>query len=234
MSTEKGESPNAPGPLRRNSLPLVFGLLLLGSLVGQAISGLAGVNADARDAGLQQIGMLEYLTSSSFAVDVAENWQSEYLQFLLFILLTIWFVQKGSPESKPLHKIGRGTDEEQKVGEHADPDSPTWARADGWRRALFSHSLGLTMGAIFLASWLAQLIAGHAAYNAEQLRELKAPLTFGDYLTAPDFWSRTFQNWQSEFLAVASMVVLAIYLRERGSPESKPVGEPHESTGVEG
>ncbi|MFC7486094.1 DUF6766 family protein [Knoellia sp. CPCC 206453] len=220
--------------LREHGLPLVFGALLLLALVGQAISGLAGVNGDARDHGLQTIGMAEYLASSDFAVDLAENWQSEYLQFLLFIVLTVWFVQKGSPESKPLDKTGRESDEEQKVGRFAEPDSPAWAKVDGWRRGLYSHSLGLVMGAIFVGSWSAQFIAGHAAYNAEQIRDLKETLTFGEYLAAPDFWSRTFQNWQSEFLAVASMVVLAIYLRERGSPESKPVGSSHEATGIEG
>jgi len=223
-----------PGGLRDHGLSLVFAALLVLALVGQAVAGLAGVNGDARDHGLPAIGMGEYLTSSSFAVDVAENWQSEYLQFLLFILVTVWFVQRGSPESKPLDKVGRESDEEQKVGRFADADSPAWARAGGWRRRLYSHSLGLTMGLVFLASWSAQLIAGRSAHNAEQIRELKTPLGWGDYLTAPDFWSRTFQNWQSEFLAVGSMVVLAIYLRERGSPESKPVGASHEATGVEG
>lgn len=220
--------------LRDHGLALVFGALLLVALVGQAISGLAGVNGDARDHGLQTIGMGEYLASSSFAVDLAENWQSEYLQFFLFIVLTVWFVQKGSPESKPLDKVGRESDEEQQVGRFATPDSPAWAKVDGWRRSIYSHSLGLVMGAIFLGSWSAQFIAGHAAYNSEQIRGLKAPLSWGDYLAAPDFWSRTFQNWQSEFLAVASMAVLAIYLRERGSPESKPVGASHEATGTEG
>jgi hypothetical protein len=90
------------------------------------------------------------------------------------------------------------------------------------------------MGVIFLLSWGAQFIAGRSAFNADQIQDLQAPLSWGEYLMAPDFWNRTFQNWQSEFLAVASMVVLSIYLRERGSPESKPVGEPHASTGVEG
>ncbi|WP_404385427.1 hypothetical protein LL946_05105 [Knoellia locipacati] len=220
--------------LRDHGLALVFGALLLFALVGQAISGLAGVNGDARDHGLPTIGMGEYLTSSSFAVDVAENWQSEYLQFLLFILLTVWFVQKGSPESKPLDSAGRESDEDQKVGRWARPDSPRWAVAGGWRRRLYSHSLGVTMAAIFVGSWSAQFIAGRAAHNAELIRDLEEPQGWGDYLVAPDFWSRTLQNWQSEFLAVASMVVFSIYLRERGSPESKPVGEPHGTTGVEG
>ena len=90
------------------------------------------------------------------------------------------------------------------------------------------------MGAIFVLSWLAQLVAGRSAYNSEQIQALHEPLGWLEYAVAPDFWNRTLQNWQSEFLAVGSMVVLSIYLRERGSPESKPVGEPHASTGVEG
>ena len=180
------------------------------------------------------MSFIEYVTSSQFAVDVAENWQSEYLQFLLFILLTVWFVQKGSPESKPLDQGGRESDEDQKVGAHALRDSPAWAKASGWRRSLFSHSLGLTMGLIFLLSWLAQFVAGRSAYNAEQIQGLRRPWAGASTSSAPDFWNRTFQNWQSEFLAVGSMVVLSIYLRERGSPESKPVGQPHTSTGVEG
>ena len=220
--------------LRDHGLALVFGGLLLMALVGQALWGLAGVNGEARDLGLQTISLGEYLTSSNFAVDVAENWQSEYLQFLLFILLTVWFVQKGSPESKPLDKTGRESDEDQKVGPSALPNSPRWAVVGGWRRTLFSRSLGLTMGAIFLGSWSAQFVAGRASHNSELIRDLKAPQGWGQYALDPDFWSRTLQNWQSEFLAVATMVVFSIYLRERGSPESKPVGEPHESTGVEG
>ena len=220
--------------MRNHGLALVFGALLLLALVGQAVSGLAGVDGAARDHGLPTIGMGEYLASSRFAVDLAENWQSEYLQFLLFIVLTVWFVQQGSPESKPLDHAGRESDKDQQVGRHATPDSPAWAKGDGWRRGLYSHSLGLVMGAIFVGSWVAQFVAGRAAYNAEQIRDLKAPLGQGDYLAAPDFWSRTFQNWQSEFLAVASMVVLSIYLRERGSPESKPVGASHAATGTQG
>lgn len=220
--------------LRENSLTLAFTLLLLGALVGQAVSGQAFYNENALDAGLPTLTMLEYVTSSQFAVDVAENWQSEYLQFLLYILLTVWLLQKGSPESKPLDKAGRESDQDQKVGRYAEDSSPLWARVGGWRTSLYSRSLGLVMGVVFLGSWSAQLVAGRSAYNAEQLQDLQDPLSWTGYLTAPDFWNRTLQNWQSEFLAVATMVVFSIYLRERGSPESKPVGEPHDSTGVEG
>ncbi|GAB3883226.1 DUF6766 family protein [Terrabacter terrigena] len=220
--------------LREQGLTLAFIALLLGALVGQALTGLAVYNRQAADAHLPLMTLWRYVTSSQFAVDVAENWQSEYLQFLLFILLTVWLAQKGSPESKPLDSLGRESDKDQKVGHYAQDDSPAWAKVGGWRLRLFSRSLGLVMGAIFLLSWLVQFIAGRSAYNADQIQDLKAPLGWAEYLTAPDFWNRTLQNWQSEFLAVASMVVLSIYLRERGSPESKPVGQPHASTGVEG
>jgi hypothetical protein len=220
--------------LRENGLTLTFTALLLLALVGQACTGVASYNDSARDAGLPTLTLAEYVTSSQFAVDVAENWQSEYLQFLLYVVLTVWLVQKGSPESKPLDKVGRESDEEQKIGSHADKRSPQWARVGGWRTVLFSRSLGLTMGAVFLGSWSAQFVAGRTAYNSEQLQDLAEPVGWGGYLTTPDFWNRSFQNWQSEFLAVGSMVVLSIYLRERGSPESKPVGQAHDSTGVVG
>jgi hypothetical protein len=220
--------------IREHGLGLAFTALLVGALVGEAFAGRADYNEQAADAGLPVLGMLQYLTSASFAADVAENWQSEYLQFTVFILLTVWLVQRGSPESKPLDEAGRESDKDQKLGRYSTPESPLWARVGGWRTSVYSHSLGIVMTLFFLGSWGAQFVAGRAAYNSEQLRDLQAPLGWAQYAAAPDFWNRTLQNWQSEFLAVASMVVLSIYLRERGSPESKPVGEPHDSTGVEG
>jgi hypothetical protein len=220
--------------VKESSLSLSFGALFLAALVGQAFAGWKLFNADQVAAGLAKLTLLQYLTSADFAVDVAENWQSEYLQFLLYILLTVWFLQKGSPESKPLDKAGRESDEEQKVGEHAVEDSPRWAKTRGWRTAVYSSSLVGTMGVIFLLSWLVQSVAGWAAYNESRFQQLQDSVSWGRYLLNADFWSRTLQNWQSEFLAVGSMAVLSIYLRERGSPESKPVGQPHYSTGVEG
>lgn len=220
--------------LRDNGLTLVFALLFVAALAGQALTGLALYNEQAVADGVDRIGLLQYVTSSDFAVDVAENWQSEYLQFLLYITLTAWFVQRGSPESKPVEDVGLGSDRQQLVGRWARPDSPRWARASGPRLWLYSTSLGAVMGLLFLLSWLAQSVAGTSAYNEQQLRQLQAPVSWAGYLTTPDFWNRTLQNWQSEFLAVASMVALSIYLRQRGSPESKPVGAPHSATSVEG
>src|SRR6478672_13098971 len=151
--------------LREHGLSLAFTTLLLCALVGQALTGQAVYNEQALSAGLPPMDLAQYVTSSQFTVDVAENWQSEYLQFLLFILLTVWLVQKGSPESKPLDRVGRESDLDQKVGRHATVESPAWARAGGWRTVLYSRSLGLVMGLIFVLSWLAQLIAGRSAFN---------------------------------------------------------------------
>ena len=220
--------------LKENSLSLGFGALFLGSLAGQAIAGWQQLNDELFAEGLHRITLGDYLTSADFAVDVTENWQSEYLQFLLYVVLTVWLVQRGSPESKPLDDAGQESDEKQKVGAYVRPDSPKLARAGGLRTALYSRSLGITMGTIFVLSWLVQSVSGWASYNQTRLQQLRDPIPWGSYLTHSDFWARTLQNWQSEFLAVGSMAVLAIYLRQRGSPESKPVGSSHEVTGVEG
>jgi hypothetical protein len=220
--------------LRDHGLSLFFGTIFLLALIAQAFSGLALYNNDQLGTGGEPVSIWAYVTSSSFAVDVAENWQSEYLQFLLLIVATVWLVQRGSTESKPPEDAGRETAKQQKVGRYADQGSPRWAKVGGWRTGVYSNSLALVMGLIFAGSWLAQSVAGRAAYNAEQIAELSDPVSWVGYVTSADFWNRTLQNWQSEFLAVASMVLLSIYLRQRGSPESKPVGAPHESTGVEG
>jgi len=220
--------------LRNHGLALFFGLIFLASLVGQALTGQDDFNHLQVAHHEDPISIGRYVTSSDYWVDVLENWQSEYLQFTLFIITTVWLVQKGSPESKELNKIGRESDEEQKVGRHATERSPKWARVGGLRTRIYSNSLLIVMAAIWIASWLGQSVTGRIAYNAEQFDHHEAAVGWARYLTTSDFWNRTLQNWQSEFLAVGSMAVLAIYLRQRGSPESKPVGSPHDSTGVEG
>ncbi|MFB4266728.1 DUF6766 family protein [Nonomuraea sp. GTA35] len=220
--------------LKENSLSLAFLIMFLLAVGGQAVAGMLQYNDQQVANGAEPVSLPQYVASSAFAVNVAENWQSEYLQFFLFIMLTVWLVQKGSPESKEPHKAGAESDEDQQIGQYADADSPGWARVKGLRLWLFSNSLGLVMGTIFLLSWLAQSVAGQAAYNAERLGDLRDPVSWGTYVTSPEFWDRSLQNWQSELLAVLSMVVLSIYLRQRGSPESKPVGAAHTSTGVEG
>jgi hypothetical protein len=216
--------------VRDNGLGLVFGGLFLLSLVGQAIAGKADFNHRQLANGGSPVPFWDYVLSSNYAVDVAENWQSEYLQFFLFIYLTVWLVQRGSPESKAPEEVGQESDEKQQLGAHTTNQSPKWAKAGGWRTWLFSNSLGFVMGGLFLFSWLAQSVAGWSTFNNEQLVELSDPVAWSVYLGSADFWNRSLQNWQSEFLAIGSMAVLSVYLRQRGSPESKPVGAAHVST----
>src|SRR5690606_22469871 len=131
-------------------------------------------------------------------------------------------------ESKKPGEEGRESDKKQLVGRYVRADSPAWARAGGWRTWVYSHSLLIVMTSIFVLAWTAQALAGRVAHNEERMHDLLEPLGLSQYLASPDFWGRTFQNWQSEMLAIASMAIFSIYLRERGSPESKPVGMPHD------
>jgi hypothetical protein len=220
--------------LRENSLSLVFLLFFVLAVAGQAYAGWNEFNDEALAHSEETISLGRYLTTSSFGNALLENWQSEYLQFTLYILLTVWFIQRGSPESKEPGKEGGESDEEQLLGEHSRPDSPRWARAEGWRVALYSNSLVIVMASIWLLSWFGQSVTGWSEYNSDQLTHDEPTVSWLGYLGTAHFWESTLQNWQSEFLAVGSMAVLSIYLRQRGSPESKPVGAPHEATGTEG
>src|SRR5690606_23806664 len=141
-------------------------------------------------------------------------------------------VQKGSPESKKVGHEGLGTQKEQLIGRYARPDSPAWAKAAGLRLWLLSNSFLLVMGTVFVLSWLAQALAGTVVYSADQVSHGGAPITLVEYAASVEFWNRTLQNWQSEFLAVGSMVVFAIVLRQRASSESKPVGLPHSVSSI--
>jgi hypothetical protein len=219
---------------KQNSLGLVFGGLFLASLVGQGIAGHLAYNQEQLQHGGDAISLGRYLTSSSFGQAVMENWQSEYLQFLLFLLLTIWLWQKGSPESKKEGELGRESEEQQLIGDAARRSSPKWAKAGGWRAGLYGNSLLIVMALIFFGSWLAQSLTGWSAYNQEQLDHHSQTVSWLGYLGNAEFWENTLQNWQSEFLAVGSFAVFAIFLRQRGSPESKPVGAAHTDTGLEG
>jgi hypothetical protein len=130
--------------------------------------------------------------------------------------------------------VGTGSERRQRIGRHAHPRSPLWARTGGLRTAIYSNSLLIAMGVIFIASWFAQSVTGWTDYNEQQLAHGDTRVSWWTFVGSSNFWESTFQNWQSEFLAVGSFVVLAIFLRQRGSPESKPVGASHRATGVEG
>jgi hypothetical protein len=222
--------------VRHNSLSLFFLLIFLAALIGQAIAGHNLFNEEQLAHGEETIGFWRYAASSHFAQAVTENWQSEYLQFALFAGATIWLLQKGSPESKELHKAGRESEKDQRLGRYANESSPRWAKLEGGaRRWLYSNSLLLVMALIFFTAWFAQSVSGWTVFNDDQVAHGESKVSWLSYLGSSEFWEATLQNWQSEFLAVGSFAVLTIYLRQRGSPESKPVGaSSRDHTGQEG
>ena len=218
-----------------NGLSLFFGVLFLAALVGQSFAGQHAFNADQLAHDGRTLSWPDYVLSPAFGGAVLENWQSEFLQFTLFILATVWLVQKGSNESKRFERAGRESDREQRVGSHAPEDAPRAARRRaGWRRSVYENSLVLAMAAIFLLSWGGQSLNNWRAANEERREHGEPALAWGAYVRGADFWERSLENWQSEFLAVGAMAVFTIYLRQRGSPESKPVGAPHDETASSG
>jgi hypothetical protein len=220
--------------LKNNSLTLFFTVMFVGTLLGHTVAGWKAFNEKQLEHDSPTISWARYLVSSDFGEAMLENWQSEYLQFTLFILVTVWLVQRGSNESKVPEDIGLESDAKQLIGRHAQRNSPVWAKVGGWRTAIYSNSLLLVMAGIFFGSWFAQSVTGWTEYNADQQDHGEEMVSWTGYLLRPDFWEKTLQNWQSEFLAVATMAIFTVYLRQRGSPESKPVGAPHNQTASSG
>jgi hypothetical protein len=219
---------------RENGLGLFFFAIFAATLAGQSFAGRNAYNAAQAEHGGTPVGWWTYVTSTDFGGAVMENWQSEFLQFTLFIAATIWLVQKGSNESKRLEDAGRESKQRQQIGRHAPAGAPRWAKLDDWRTRIYENSLLVVMTTLFFATWLAQSLNNWRAFNDDAREHGVATAGWLAYLGSADFWERTLQNWQSEFLAVGTMAVFTIYLRQRGSPESKPVGAPHEETGTSG
>ncbi len=217
-----------------NSLSIVFLAIFLSTVLAQSIAGHAKYNDEAMAHKQAPISYGRYLTSSSFGQAVMENWQSEFLQFSLYILGTVYLIQRGSPESKEPGSAGKESDKDQLVGEHAKPNSPRWARTGGWRTWVYSNSLILLMTSIFLGTWFAESACGWSAYDSDQITHHQPKVSYAGYLGTADFWEASLQNWQSEFLAIGSMAIFSVYLRQRGSPESKPVGAAHDATAATG
>jgi hypothetical protein len=218
--------------LRENGLSIVLGLLFLLTLVGQAAAGLYTYNQEQLEHGQPAVDFFSYLASSHFLEAVAENWESEFLQMFAFVVLTAFLFQKGSAESKK-------PDEEEPVDR--DPrkspkkkDTPWPVKKGGLILTLYEYSLSLAFLLLFLISFAMHAVGGAEEYNQSQREHGSTEVVSTmEYMGTPRFWFESFQNWQSEFLAVLSMVVLSIFLRQRGSPESKPVDNPHSETGGE-
>lgn len=216
--------------LRNNGLTLALAGLFVFSLIGQALSGLATENTDRLQHGEATTTMLAYLGSGPFLSTLFENWESEFLQMWAFVVLTAWLMQKGSPESKDLDEESP-QDRDPALDENR-ADAPLPVRMGGWVRVVYSHSLGLALLGLFLLSFALHWLnsARHAAEEAEAHGASAG--SWLSHLGEAEFWFESFQNWQSEFLSTAVLIVLAIFLRERGSPESKPVAAPHSKTGT--
>jgi hypothetical protein len=210
--------------LRNNGLSIVLVGFFLLFWIAQAVTGYQEHAADETIHGQASPSFLGYLSSAHFFEATFENWESEFLQMSAYVVLTVFLYQRGSAESKDPDPV--------KASRHRTIRStPLPRRQWGWRLKLYEHSLSLTLFGLFLISWMGHAVAGLANYNNEQAEHGLPPISFLEYLSTSRLWFESFQNWQSEFLAVAAIVLLSIWLREKGSPESKQVASPHTATG---
>jgi hypothetical protein len=216
--------------VRENGLSLTLAALFLASIAAQIAFGLAAYNEERREAGFGAVTLGTYLTSGHFLEALFENWESEFLQMGIFVVLSAKLVQKGSAESKPPDEPNESDEDPRQ--HQSDPKAPWPVRRGGWVLAMYENSLAIAFIGLFAASFVLHAIGGFFNINEENLAKGHAPQTFGEYWTSSQFWYESFQNWQSEFLAVLAIVVLTIFLRQRGSPQSKPVAAPHDETGV--
>jgi hypothetical protein len=212
-----------------NGLSLVlFGLFIL-CVIGQSLAGHGDYNDTRQAHGLQAISYGAYLSTGHFLEALAENWESEFLQMGAYVLLAVFLRQKGSPESKKFTGE-ESVDRDPHQGPTA-PDAPWPVRRGGLILILYTHSLTTALFGLFAAAYVLHAVGGVREYNAEQLMHGEPARSLLGYLGTSTFWFESLQNWQSEFLSLAVMIVLAIFLRQRGSPESKPVDHPHGETG---
>ena len=217
--------------LRENGLSLVIGALFVGTMVGQTMTGHRAYNDEQREHGQDAVTLGGYLTSGHFVEATAENWESEFLQMFLYVLLTAFLYQKGSSESR---KLDAENPQDRDPREHRRRPRAPWPVRKGSELVLklYENSLCLAFLLLFLVSIWMHALGGLAEHNAE-LRAHGAPeVALREFVGDPEFWFQSFQNWQSEFLSLFAMVVFSIWLRQRHSPESKPVDAPHAETGT--
>jgi len=213
---------------RDNGLSLVLFALFLVFWAGQALTGWREEVEEYRDHGATPPAFAEYLRSGSFVEATTENWESEFLQMFGYVLFTVFLYQRGSAESKSPDEPEE-VDRDPRLSRKSDAPGPV--KAGGWRLRIYENSLSLAFLALFLLSFILHAMGGVAAYNDDQRLRGAPEVSIWEFLTHARFWFQSLQNWQSEFLAIGCMVVLSIFLRQRGSPESKPVDSPHSQTG---
>jgi hypothetical protein len=214
--------------LRENGLSLVlFWLFFVTCLAGQSLTGFRESNSDREEHGQPAQGYGEYLRSPHFWEATSENWESEFFQMFLYVVLTVFLYQKGSSESKDPD----GPNESDREPDPNKKDAPWPVRRGGFVLKLYKNSLALAFLLLFLGSFAVHGISGRGEYNEDRVLHGQEPVSVGGYMVSSRFWFESFQNWQSEFLAIWAMVVFSIWLRQKGSPESKPVDAPHSETG---
>jgi hypothetical protein len=209
---------------RANGLSLTLMVIFLLCLAGQWLSGWAVWNHELLQHGRPAITLFAYTASAHFFSATFENWESEFLQMAMYVLLTVWLRQRGSAESRPLDPA-----EEH---EQIDPGPKPWPlRVGGVWRALYARSLSIALFALFAAAFVGHALGSWSHENALRSMQGESPVAFPSFMVDAQFWFESLQNWQSEFLAVLALVVLSIFLRQDKSPESKPLEAPHAQTG---
>ena len=216
--------------LRDRGLLLANLILFVVFIAGMALTGFRVYNSEQAEHGGETVSFLGYLTTGDFVEATFENWESEFLQMGMYVVLTAYLFQRGSSESKP---IDEPAPQDEDPRDHAgDADAPGPVKRGGWVLRLYENSLAAAFFLMFLGSWLLHAAGGARAYSEEQLAHGGTAVTMWEYIGTSQFWYESFQNWQSEFLAVAAIVGGSVYLRQRSSPESKPVAAAHAETGA--
>lgn len=217
--------------LHQNGLSVALLALFIFSFAGQYMTGWSEYNDDRQTHRELPVTITEYASSGHFIEAVFENWESEFLQMGAYVLLTVFLYQKGSSESKKPDTIER-VDVIPEQSKHL-PDSPWAVRRGGFALKIYQNSLSVAFFTLFFISFVLHGIGGAKDYNEEQREHHLPPVSTLEYMESSRFWFESFQNWQSEFFSIGLMVVLSIYLRQKGSPESKPVDAAHDETGTE-
>jgi hypothetical protein len=215
--------------VRNNGLTLAMLGLFVASAIGQVASGFRVHNDELSELGAKTLSFGQYLSSGAFQEAVFENWESEFLQMAVYVLLTKSLRQRGSSESKPLSGSA-DVDEDPRLARNR-PDAPWPVKRGGLWLSVYAHSLSLALLVLFVASFVGHAFGGARAYSDEQRLYGHPGVGVLGYLATSQFWFESFQNWQSEFLSIGVLIFLSIYLREQGSSQSKPVAAPHAQTG---
>jgi hypothetical protein len=211
-----------------HSLSIVLFALFFVFIAGLSVTGHRHENNELEIHGQTTMAYAEYLRSPEFGEAVFENWESEFLQMGALVVFTIWFRQKGSADSKKL----KGENAVDTESRYSIIHASTWSnRKKAIKSAIYGNSLSLALFSLFIISFVLHAVNGVSAANQEALAHGEGQVGFLGYMASSQFWFESFQNWQSEFLAVGALLVLSIFLRQRKSPESKPVGQPNARTG---